>query len=135
MKEFEIKSFDDFIKRIGGYYSSKTIRLYRGQESDLPLDPKLFRLVKESKRVEELISIEKRLITEFKKLSVVCDGNIKHYDDWDILSISQHFGLPTRLLDWTSNPLIALWFAFNSDRNIDSDRVVYGLAVNDDFLN
>jgi hypothetical protein len=101
----------------------------------LALDPKLFRLVKESKRVEELISIEKRLITEFKKLSVVCDGNIKHYDDWDILSISQHFGLPTRLLDWTSNPLIALWFAFNSDRNIDSDRVVYGLAVNDDFLN
>ena len=51
--------------------------------------------------------------------------DIKDGASW--LFLMQHYGLPTRLLDWTDSPLIALYFAIKDKTTDDEDGVIYGL--------
>ena len=52
---------------------------------------------------------ERRLIDSFGKYA----RNLLSFGttDWDVMLLGQHYRLPTRLLDWTASPLVAMFFA------------------------
>ncbi len=51
--------------------------------------------------------------------------------DWDWLAVGQQYGLPTRLLDWTDNLLVACFFAV--DEESEDDSVIYAYR-NDSYI-
>jgi type I restriction enzyme M protein len=52
-------------------------------------------------------------------------------NDWDWLTLGQQYGLPTRLLDWTANPLVACYFAV--EQQSEDDSVIYAYQ-NDSYI-
>lgn len=51
----------------------------------------------------------------------------QRYDRASWLTLMQHYGLPTRLLDWSESPLVALYFALSSNKNAKTDAAVWVL--------
>ncbi len=83
----------------------------------------------------ELINIEKLIIDEFRRTSLPL-SDIQPNNNWDLLAIAQHHGLPTRLLDWTYSALVALWFAVSKTPYGDNPGIVWILKPDiDDFIN
>ncbi|MDA3886971.1 MAG: FRG domain-containing protein [Candidatus Delongbacteria bacterium] len=112
------------------------VLLFRGHNGKGDLLPKLLR--------EELLDpnekpfdIEDKLYDEFKiRATPYLDMNKDFQNEWNLLVLAQHYGLKTRLLDWTENPLVALFFTVYGSNFIENgeEREIWMLKATDDNI-
>jgi hypothetical protein len=92
--------------------------VFRGQDrAEFELQTSLARFL--GGREDEL---EAHLLRAFRKYAY---GASEARDDWTWLALAQHHGLPTRLLDWTYSPHVALHFATADPGAFDADGAVW----------
>jgi hypothetical protein len=77
--------------------------------------------------IKGLLALEMQMLSRFRQRSIpFVDRPVDDY--WERLFYMQHFRVPTRLLDWTENPFIALYFALTSrSKHPDGDAAIWML--------
>ncbi|WP_454860126.1 FRG domain-containing protein [Promicromonospora soli] len=116
-----------------GVYDTGQRFAWRGMSSiDYALESSLQRsLRKQDKPTDEVAvrAAEKKILGDARRwgLGVTRHGNI---DDLQLLADLQHYGVPTRLVDFTSNPMTALWFACQSPGAAGVSKSGVVLALN-----
>lgn len=121
---YTVRTLTKYIDIVTGLSDDDGI-LFRGQrQASWPLVPSLSRL--RLRHEVPLDAVEATLMRNFKR---ECLPYLRFtpQDDWDWLALAQHHALPTRLLDWTANPLAALWFAVSTPATNKAHALVCAL--------
>ena len=126
MRIEEPQSFEDFFNIYGKYYSNGD-NYYRGQAYlSWDIIPSIARN-RNIKDIDFFLAVEKKLIEKFQqyikynKLEDLIPKVNAHQDSWVILMVAQHCGLPTRLLDFSNDKIIALLFAVADLQYLNKD--------------
>ncbi len=115
-----ITSIEDFFRDVvpTTFAESRGRWVFRGHaETKWGLLPSVSRSVRTAKN---LIGHEKSLLEAFRREACIYQRT-DCTSDWEWLAFGQHHGLPTRMLDWTHNPLAALYFVVSDSTEKDGE--------------
>lgn len=121
----DVRNLQDLLQQI--HKNCPDAAMYRGQSQDWPLLPQIGRYPNVVRWYENWRGFHEDLIYRFLR-----DGNpyltgvpTEGSDCW---VVAQHHGLPTRLLDTTTNPLKALFFAVGNPAEDEFDGCIWAFS-------
>jgi hypothetical protein len=124
MNETWVKDWNELIECLfEGAWQPELLRYrspfaFRGMtEASQLLDTTLIRLG------GKYAEMERHLLRNFRKYAH--RSNVEVDSMWNWLSLAKHHGLPTRLLDWSFSPLVALHFATSKIQKFHLDGVIW----------
>ena len=118
-----ISEFLDVLNRYKNEFSTTSHNdsfMFRGMsDASWKLLPGIFReysqdVISQKQYRKIYRSNENEILAHFRKEASGFLTNISKNDDFTWLQYAQHYGVPTRLLDFTANPLVALYFSSSS---------------------
>jgi hypothetical protein len=127
MREIRVLSTEEMIKAfnvLGNHY------IFRGQsDANWPLSSSLERIIGTRWSSTEVTKFEDYSLDTFKsKFHLYDRDNLEPKSKLAWLGIMQHYGVPTRLVDFTVSPYVALYFALETYQpTTKADIVVYAL--------
>jgi len=131
LPSFPFQTIPQLLEKLNEY--PRPFWIYRGQaDSEWLLAPKAGRQEYHIERSEDtgnsdLPDVDLRRFKQWRSLAVAYKKDLPS-NDFECLGFAQHYGLATRLLDWSLNPLVALFFAVDSES--DMDAAVYAYSPN-----
>jgi hypothetical protein len=120
-REFEICKIEDMVK------VAKTLSFYWFRGHDKTYNNLLPKIYRSEYLNGPRIGVDQSILERFKLSapSLMRSKIPKWDDDLAWLFLMQHYGAPTRLLDWTKNSLVALFFAVGQE--FDSDGELWAM--------
>lgn len=123
MADKKITSIADLIKELKSVsFASEGPKWFRGHaDARWKLQPNYDRL---KSPLEEM-----QLLALFRQnASLLLENAPREPYDFGWMFLMQHYGVPTRLLDWTENPLVALYFAIEDKKSANKDAALWILS-------
>lgn len=132
----QVKCLSDYLRLLNEYRDqfAQTVRssgfVFRGMSNSAwKLLPGVFREYPEEMKSSTVVGggysgriysdAELEILTHFKKEACGLLPHISQKDDFTWLQYAQHYGVPTRLLDFSDNPLVAMYFCCQSESETD----------------
>jgi hypothetical protein len=128
METKTLKTIEDFLEFINDSWLNIETNYYRGH-ADYSWDviPGIARN-KGIKDIQSLLEIERKLIDNFQKKinenkleDLVPKISGSYHESWILLMAAQHYGLPTRLIDFSHDKFVALEFAVADIQHLNKD--------------
>ena len=109
----------DLLEKLSEHMTCPNGLVFRGHSDfNYKLVPTVFRHTEEWRYYDE-----DKLLKEFVRRHP--ESRAKHLNTLELLTYAQHYGLPTRLLDWSSNLLVAIYFACKENFEVDGEVIIY----------
>ncbi|MGA7828453.1 MAG: FRG domain-containing protein [Geobacteraceae bacterium] len=127
MENITVHSWDELQRELFANSWNDKIGRFRSRYAFRGLSSASYRLETTLIRLRgDYVRLERHLLRNFRKYAH--RSFVERDSLWHWLSVAQHFGLPTRILDWTYSPFIAMHFATAAIDKFDLDGAIW--AVN-----